>query len=129
MRTNSQPFECKLADGRTVTVAKHARTVMTDMLAEGIVEYNVEENAFYFGTGKPELPLTREVRRMYEGAEPSPGPKPAEPPFYLVTDRSIPPDEVHFRDQQGRTLGRILLATGQVLVIPRKANDTLPVLT
>lgn len=60
-------------------------------------------------------------------SRPEPGEPVKEPPFYLVTDRSIPPDEVHFRDHHGRTLGVMKLGDGHTLVIPRKANDTVPV--
>jgi len=53
------------------------------------------------------------------------GPVPAEPPFYIVTDRSIPPDEVHFR-QDGKTVAVMKLGTGQVVAIPRRVDQTTP---
>lgn len=64
--------------------------------------------------------------RLERGPEPG-EPAPAEPPFYLIVDRSIPPDEVHFRDQQSRTIAVMKLGDGHRLVLPRKANDTVPV--
>jgi hypothetical protein len=59
------------------------------------------------------------------GPEPSTEPVPPEPPFYIVIDRSIPPDEVHFR-QHGKTVAVMKLGEGQVLTLPRKVDQTVP---
>lgn len=46
-------FDCKLEDGGTIRVQANSRLVFTDMLSEGVMEYDARENTFYRGTLKP----------------------------------------------------------------------------